>query len=86
MVLKAAWLVDTVGVQGARIEISAIKVAVPRIATCDRPLASRCSAVQASVRTFRSPRCMPTPHPQIADGPDEVHKRSAAPRVAAIHG
>jgi acyl-CoA dehydrogenase len=81
MVLKAAWLIDTVGVKGARIEISAIKVAVPRMATWvidrgiqtlggagvsdDFPLA----ALYAHARTL-----------QIADGPDEVHKRSVARR------
>ena len=81
MVLKAAWLIDTVGVKGARIEISAIKVAVPEMATrvidCgiqllggagvsqDFPLA----ALYAHARTLR-----------IADGPDEVHKRSVARR------
>jgi acyl-CoA dehydrogenase len=81
MVLKAAWLIDTVGVKGARIEISSIKVAVPRMATWvidrgiqtlggagvsdDFPLA----ALYAHARTL-----------QIADGPDEVHKRSVARR------
>ena len=81
MVLKAAWLIDTVGVKGARIEISAIKVAVPEMATWvidrgiqvlggagvsqDFPLA----ALYAHARALR-----------IADGPDEVHKRSVARR------
>jgi acyl-CoA dehydrogenase len=81
MVLKTAWLIDTVGVKGARIEVSAIKVAVPEMATWvidrgiqvlggagvsdDFPLAS----LYAHARTLR-----------IADGPDEVHKRSVARR------
>ncbi len=81
LVLKAAWLIDTVGVKGARIEISAIKVAVPEMAiwvidrgiqvlggagvSDDFPLAS----LYAHARTL-----------QIADGPDEVHKRSVARR------
>ncbi len=81
MVLKAAWLIDTVSAKGARIEISAIKVAVPEMATWvidrgiqvlggagvsgDYPLA----ALYAHARTL-----------QIADGPDEVHKRSVARR------
>jgi acyl-CoA dehydrogenase len=81
MVLKAAWLIDTVGAKGARIEISAIKVAVPEMATWvidrgiqvlggagvsdDFPLAG----LYAHARTL-----------QIADGPDEVHKRSVARR------
>lgn len=81
MVLKTAWLIDTVGVKGARIEVSAIKVAVPEMATWvldraiqvlggagvsgDFPVAS----LYAHARTL-----------QIADGPDEVHKRSVARR------
>jgi acyl-CoA dehydrogenase len=81
MVLKAAWLIDTVGAKGARIEISAIKVAVPEMATWvidrgiqvlggagvsqDFPLAS----LYAHARTLH-----------IADGPSEVHRRSVARR------
>jgi acyl-CoA dehydrogenase len=79
LVLKAAWLMDTVGNQKARIEIAAIKVAVPTMAlkvidraiqvhgaagvTDDFPLAS----FYAHMRTLR-----------LADGPDEVHKRTIA--------
>src|SRR6266508_4131150 len=33
LVLKAAWLMDTVGKEGARVEISAIKVVAPRVAS-----------------------------------------------------
>ncbi len=81
LVLKTAWLMDTVGNRGARIEISAIKVAAPRMATWvidkaiqvhggagvadDTPLPE----LYAHARTLR-----------IADGPDEVHKRSVARR------
>lgn len=81
LVLKTAWLIDTVGVRSARIEISAIKVVAPRVATWvldramqafggagvsdDFPLAS----MYAHARTL-----------QIADGPDEVHKMSVARR------
>jgi acyl-CoA dehydrogenase len=81
LVLKTAWLMDTAGNKGARIEISAIKVAAPEVATRvidraiqvhggggvsdDFPLA----AMYAAARTLR-----------IADGPDEVHKLSIARR------
>jgi acyl-CoA dehydrogenase len=81
LVLKTAWLMDTVGNKGARIEISAIKVAAPEVAvkvidraiqvhggggvSDDFPLAS----MYAAARTLR-----------IADGPDEVHKLSIARR------
>jgi acyl-CoA dehydrogenase len=79
LVLKTAWLMDTVGNRGARTEIAAIKVAVPR-AVCgiidraiqahgaggvsnDFPLAQ----MYAGARTLR-----------LADGPDEVHLRTVA--------
>jgi acyl-CoA dehydrogenase len=79
LVLKTAWLIDTVGVRGARTEIAAIKVAAPRAASyvldravqvfgaagvsSDTPLA----AAWAQLRTLH-----------LADGPDEVHLRSVA--------
>ena len=79
LVLKTAWLMDTVGNSGARQEIAAIKVAVPEAAgwvldraiqayggggVCDDfPLA----AMWAAVRTLH-----------LADGPDEVHRRTIA--------
>jgi acyl-CoA dehydrogenase len=81
LVLKTAWLMDTVGNQGAHTEIQAIKIATPvtvqRIidraiqahgaagVSQDTPLA----ALYAAARTLR-----------LADGPDEVHKRSLARR------
>ncbi len=81
LVLKTAWLMDTVGNRGARVEISAIKVAVPEMACSvidhaiqahggaglsgDFPLA----ALYAQARLLR-----------IADGPDEVHRISVARR------
>ena len=79
LTLKTAWLMDTVGNQKARTEIAAIKVAGPQVAlkiidraiqvhggggvTDDFPLAS----FWAHQRTLR-----------LADGPDEVHKRTIA--------
>jgi acyl-CoA dehydrogenase len=81
LTLKAAWLMDTVGNKHARTEISAIKVAAPNVAlrvvdraiqvhggggiSDDFPLAT----MYAHLRTLR-----------LADGPDEVHKRSIARR------
>ncbi|MBM7772413.1 acyl-CoA dehydrogenase [Actinokineospora baliensis] len=75
LVLNAAWKLDTVGIEGARSEVSQIKVAVPSMAlsvidlaiqlhgaagmTDDFPLA----AAYASARSLR-----------LADGPDEVHR------------
>ncbi|HET7652228.1 MAG TPA: acyl-CoA dehydrogenase family protein [Acidimicrobiales bacterium] len=81
LTMKAAWLMDTVGNKGARVEISAIKVVAPRLATTvvdraiqihggagvsqDTPLAF----MYAHARTLH-----------IADGPDEVHKMQLARR------
>ena len=85
-VMKAAWLMDTVGNKGARVEIAGIKVAVPNVAlkvidraiqvhggagVCqDTPLAG----MWAQVRTMR-----------IADGPDEVHQRTVARQELRKH-
>jgi acyl-CoA dehydrogenase len=81
LVLKTAWLMDTVGNKGARIEISAIKAAVPEMANwvIDRAIQAYGGAgvsqdfplaeLWAGVRTLH-----------LADGPDEVHKRSIARR------
>ena len=81
LVLKTAWLMDTVGNKGAHSEIQAIKIVTPAMAewvidkaiqvhggggvSQDFPLAQ----MWASTRALR-----------FADGPDEVHKRSMARR------
>ncbi|WP_329277060.1 acyl-CoA dehydrogenase family protein [Streptomyces sp. NBC_00691] len=81
LVLKTAWLMDTVGNRGAHTEIQAIKIATPRAVvdiidkavqahgaggvSQDFPLAE----LWASARTLK-----------LADGPDEVHQRSLARR------
>jgi acyl-CoA dehydrogenase len=77
LTMKTAWLMDTVGNKYARTEIAAIKVAAPQVSlkvidraiqvhggggvSDDFPLAE----LYAHQRTLR-----------LADGPDEVHKRS----------
>jgi len=79
LVMKAAWMMDTVGNKGARQEIAMIKVAAPKMAlgvidralqlhggggVCDDfPLA----AMYARTRAMR-----------LFDGPDEVHRRQIA--------
>ena len=79
LVLKTAWLMDTVGNKGAHTEIQAIKIATPSTVqwildkaiqvhgaggvSQDFPLAS----MYAGIRTLR-----------FADGPDEVHKNALA--------
>ncbi|HEY0637190.1 MAG TPA: acyl-CoA dehydrogenase family protein [Pseudonocardiaceae bacterium] len=81
LVLKTAWLMDTVGNQGAHTEIQSIKIVTPRMAewvldkaiqahggagvSQDFPLAS----LWAGARSLR-----------LADGPDEVHLASLARR------
>ena len=54
LTLKTAWLMDTVGNKGARIEISAIKVAAPEVATGSSTAQFRRTAPAASRRTSRS--------------------------------
>lgn len=79
LTMKAAWMMDTVGNKHARTEIAAIKVAAPNVAlkvidraiqvhggggvSDDFPLAM----MYAHLRTLR-----------LADGPDEIHKRTIA--------
>jgi acyl-CoA dehydrogenase len=86
LVLKTAWLMDTVGNRGAHSEIQAIKIATPQTVqwildkaiqvhgagglSQDFPLA----AAYAGIRTLR-----------FADGPDEVHKNSLAKAEIARH-
>lgn len=81
LVLKTAWLMDTVGNKGAHTEIQAIKIDTPSMTewvidkaiqahggagvSQDTPLA----ALWAQARTLR-----------LADGPDEVHKAALARR------
>ena len=81
LVLKTAWLMDTVGNRGARIEVSAIKVAAPEVADLgDRP------RDPGPRRHGRQPgHVLPELYAvarilQIADGPDEVHYMAIARR------
>ena len=76
LTLKAAWMIDQVGTKGARTEIAAIKVAVPRMAArvIDRAIQAHggagvgddlpLAAMYVQARWLR-----------IGDGPDEVHLR-----------
>jgi acyl-CoA dehydrogenase len=81
LVLKTAWLMDTVGNRGARIEVSAIKVAAPEMATwvIDRAIQAHGGAGVSQdfllAELYAVARIL-----QIADGPDEVHHMSIARR------
>jgi acyl-CoA dehydrogenase len=79
LVLKAAWLIDTAGVRGARTEIAAIKVAAPRAASfvVDKAIQVHGAAgVSADTPLAEAWAQLRTLH--LADGPDEVHLRSIA--------
>ncbi len=81
LVLKTAWLMDTVGNRGAHTEIQAIKIATPAMAewVIDKAIQAHGGAgvsqdfplahLWAHARMLR-----------IADGPDEVHRMSLARR------
>jgi acyl-CoA dehydrogenase len=81
LVLKTAWLMDTVGNRGARIEVSAIKVAAPQMATwvIDRAIQAHggggVSQDFVLAELYAAARAM-----RIFDGPDEVHHRAIARR------
>ena len=81
LVLKTAWLMDTVGNRGARVEVSAIKVAAPAVATwvIDRAIQAHGGAGVSQdhllAELYAVARIL-----QIADGPDEVHHMAIARR------
>jgi acyl-CoA dehydrogenase len=84
LVLKTAWLMDTAGNKGARVEVSAIKAAVPEMASwvIDRAIqAHGGGGVSQDFPLAELWAGMRTLH--LADGPDEVHKRSIARRELA---
>ncbi len=79
LVLKTAWLLDTVGVEAARREVAMIKAVVPSMLTA---VADRAMQVFGAMGTgpdtplaeiWTDGRAL-----RIADGPDEVHRRSIA--------
>jgi acyl-CoA dehydrogenase len=79
LVLKTAWLIDTVGARQARTEIAAIKVAAPRAASyvLDRAIQVHGAAgVSGDTSLAEAWAQLRTLH--LADGPDEVHLRSLA--------
>ncbi|GAQ64586.1 acyl-CoA dehydrogenase family protein [Streptomyces scabiei] len=81
LVLKTAWMMDTVGNKGAHTEIQAIKIATPRtvVGILDRAIqlhgAGGVSQDFPLAELYAAARTL-----MIADGPDEVHQRSLARR------
>ena len=87
LVLKSAWLMDTVGNAAARTEVAAIKVAALEVAhrVVDRAVQAHGAAGVSDdtvlARLFAITRAL-----RIADGPDEVHLRTIARRELARYG
>jgi len=86
LVHKTAWLLDTVGHKGARIEVAAIKAVVPRAAAeiIDRAIQVHgglgLSGDVPLAQLYAASRAL-----RIADGPDDVHLESVARRELARH-
>src|SRR3954471_3476606 len=81
LVLKTAWLMDTVGNRGARIEVSAIKVAAPDVATWVIDRAMQAHGGMGVCQDTLLPELYAVARIlQIADGPDEVHYMAIARR------
>jgi acyl-CoA dehydrogenase len=79
LVLKTAWMIDTVGARQARTEIASIKVAAPRAASfvLDRAIQAHGAAgVSGEIPLAQMWAQLRTLH--LADGPDEVHLRAVA--------
>jgi acyl-CoA dehydrogenase len=81
LVLKTAWLMDTVGNKGAHTEIQAIKIAVPRMTEWVIDKAIQVHGGGGISQEFPlAPAWAAARSLRFADGPDEVHKRSLARR------
>ena len=84
LVMKTAWLMDTVGKKGARIEISAIKVVTAELAS--RVVDHAVQAFGAAGVTQDFLLAELTAHARIlrlVDGPDEIHRETVARREVA---
>ncbi|MEV4481897.1 acyl-CoA dehydrogenase family protein [Micromonospora coxensis] len=86
LVLKTAWLMDTVGNQQAHTEIQAIKIVVPETTQwiIDRAIQAHGAAGVSQdtplARLWARARAL-----RLADGPDEVHRQSLARRELRRH-
>ena len=81
LVLKTAWLMDTVGNRGALIEVSAIKVAAPEMATWVIDRAIQAHGGAGVSQDFMLAELYAAARPmRIFDGPDEVHHMAIARR------
>ncbi|BCL17390.1 acyl-CoA dehydrogenase family protein [Micromonospora sagamiensis] len=86
LVLKTAWLMDTVGNRQAHTEIQAIKIVVPETVEwiIDRAIQAHGAAGVSQdtplARLWTRARAL-----RLADGPDEVHRQSLARRELRRH-
>jgi acyl-CoA dehydrogenase len=79
LVLKTAWLMDTVGNKGAHTEIQAIKIATPLMAEWVLDKAIQAHGAGGVSQDFPLSRLWTAARTlRLADGPDEVHRRSLA--------
>ena len=79
LVLKTAWMIDNLGVKAARTEIAAIKVVAPQLLTTVADRAMQLFGAAGFTEDFPLARFYSMGRwLQIADGPDEVHRRSVA--------
>ena len=79
LVLKTAWMIDNVGVKSARTEIAAIKVVAPEVLTFVADRAMQLFGAAGFTEDFPIAELYSMGRwLQIADGPDEVHRRSVA--------
>src|SRR5690554_4551505 len=79
LVLKTAWLIDRHGAKGARIEIAAIKVVAPEVLTTVADRAMQLFGAAGFTEDFPLAEMWAMGRwLHIADGPDEVHRRSVA--------
>ncbi|HEY5891045.1 MAG TPA: acyl-CoA dehydrogenase family protein [Acidimicrobiia bacterium] len=79
LVLKTAWMIDSMGTKAARTEIAAIKVAAPELLVYVADRAMQLFGAAGFTEDFPLAQLYSMGRwLQIADGPDEVHRRSVA--------
>ncbi len=79
LVLKTAWMIDSVGAKAARTEIAAIKVVAPAVLAYVADRAIQLFGAAGFTEDFPVAGLYAMGRwLQIADGPDEVHRRSVA--------
>jgi acyl-CoA dehydrogenase len=79
LVLKTAWMIDNVGTKAARTEIAAIKVVAPAVLTYVADRAMQLFGAAGFTEDFPIAALYSMGRwLQVADGPDEVHRRTVA--------